>query len=569
MRLLRVYCIMRYSLITAIIICASVFVFSRWWPYYNKIVQMIKKHINTYKLRIVVISTTLTMLFAHMYVFTNGSLLFDSVGVYRGQMDWHNVSDRWMCNFYWWMDCGVNSPWLSGVWATILMILSVYFISETLNINSTLGIVLVGAICSVHSSIICWQEYTGQGFYGIIALMWASLAAWLIVKADDKIIRILLGGACIVFSAATYSPFVGVAPSLLIFKVIEDILEAEDKHKKNQLVRVIRYGLIFVASMAVYYAIFRVLYLFLGTPLTDYMGKSEITNANVVIKMLSYIGDAYVQLVRYYLTGSGWLPKRLAELQCATFLIGGIGLFVRVAEKVKKDCVKMGECVFVLALLLALPMSLNFIYIVAQGQVHFLMNYSYCVPFIFFVWQYEYFGREKEDNSNSLLTRLGISYVVLLVGVVYFSIVMSNAVYINYQNMYDRTQSICTRMIDRIETCDGFVGDERIVLIGMMHNDKYWEMDRWDKAAILSAQLGPGGSQTINGMTYNYWGKLVLRNVMGVGNEITIYDSIEDCIGKEGLSGKEREDLVKMQYFPRENSVRKMGDIIYVMFPSE
>ena len=184
-------------------------------------------------LKTVTIATTACMLLAHMYVFTNGSLLFDSGGVYRGEPIWHYISDKWLVHAYWLMDWGVNCPWLSGVWATLLMIISVYCIVETLNIETTIGIVLTAGICSTQTSIICQQEYTGQGFYGIIALMWAALAAYLISTSNGKSARVVLGGICIIFSAATYSAYVGVASSLLIFKIIEEMLGTKTEQRDN------------------------------------------------------------------------------------------------------------------------------------------------------------------------------------------------------------------------------------------------------------------------------------------------------------------------------------------------
>lgn len=71
------------------------------------------------------------MILAYMYAFTNGALLFDAVGVYRGDVSFLVGSDKWAGGFYWWMDLGINAPWLASVWATALMICVVYCVCDS------------------------------------------------------------------------------------------------------------------------------------------------------------------------------------------------------------------------------------------------------------------------------------------------------------------------------------------------------------------------------------------------------------------------------------------------------
>ena len=185
----------------------------------------------------VCIAVTAFMILAHMYAFTNGVYLYDAVDIYRGGPSF-SVSDRYARDLYWWIDLGMSLPWFAGIWATVLMILSVYFICEILEIQTTWGIVLTSGLCAVDTAIIAEQQYTGQNYYIIIPLLEAVLAAWVIRKSGLKpVIKAVMAMILIALSGGTYAAMVSVAPTLLLVSVIFDILKGGSGKENWTIVR--------------------------------------------------------------------------------------------------------------------------------------------------------------------------------------------------------------------------------------------------------------------------------------------------------------------------------------------
>ncbi len=517
-----------------------------------------KKVIDKNLFKRVCIAVTAFMLLAHMYVFTNGALLYDAVGVYRGDAVFSVASDKWVAGAYWWMDLGVNCPWLAGVWATVLMILTVYGICDILEVYTTWGIVLISGLCAVNTTIICQQEYTGQNFYIVIPLLQAVLAAWILRKSNlHSGLKAILAVFLIALSSGTYGAMVSMMPSLLLVTVIFDILNGNTG--RENWIKSLKYVSIFLCGMALYYIILRVLLYIQGGELQSYMGESALSNAGVLWDMAEIVPEAYRNIINYYLGHSSFLPTLLHRALSVLMVIGGLEsiLLLGIMRKELQDKLLNG-ILLILAVAIS-PIALNLIYIMSLGHIHYLMIFTYCIPLIAFVkvneLLMEKIGKQKIRYIGYVSRAFGVFFI-------YYSVVMSNAVYMNYQQLYIETISIGTRLLDRIETCDGFDGTEEVVLLGAMYYNEYWYNTANDKGAmILGASLGPS---YINGIYWAPWTVRFLVNVLDSSLSYTFYNDVETCIQEKGLTAGEIDAITEMTTFPSDGSVEKIGGRIYV-----
>lgn len=529
-------------------------------------------------LKTIVVATCVIMVLSYMFAFTNGILLFDALFIFRGLNFRPTVlSDKWFSPILSILDMGINMPWLAGVYATVFLILSIYCIVDILNIQKKASIWLVSGLCATNSSMICQQEYTGGNYTGPAALLFACLAAWLAIKSKDHVLYIGGSAIFVALSAATYGAYVSVTPCLMIMKVLIDICHG--KTAKENWRNSFLYCLEFVLGMLLYYVTLRSEMYMLGIEMQGYMGESSLSDASVIGDMLLWIPEAYKEIIVYYIggqafaSGRNFLPSYIANIMTIAFVVGIIISVMCLKAKYSQVAEKKYNVPLAGILVAILPMAINLIYVMSQGNVHFLMIFTYVMPFLFFVKEMEELSGICADRGMPF-KRLSVVLGILLSVFVFNSIILSNAIFSSYYGFWIEAQSIGTRLLDRIESCEGFEGTEKIVIIGAMQMDSYYgEYSYYTESGtdieILNAVVGPATLSNVNALN---WGSLVKRflsNILGSNMEYTVYKKMNDCISTEQLDIEEQQVLEEMGYFPRNNSVRKIGDTIYVRFPDE
>lgn len=518
------------------------------------------------KMKTAVVSTTAFMLAAYMYVYTNGVFLYDTAEYYRGVEPFGFGSDKWVKPMRVLLDMHINEPWLAGVWAIFFMIVSVYLIVDILEIESTWGICLVAGLCSTQSSTICQQRYSGGQYTGEAALLFACLAAWFFLKSKMRIPwKVIFSAACIVISCGIYGAFISMTSSLMILSVIMDIVYKGKSAKETWKKAVLSAGQ-FVFGMLSYYAILRVGLHKSGAQLNSYMGEDSLQSVQAVVAKRNYILEAYEQIIRYYLgrVPVPYLPDDLEKMALVSLLIGcGISLitFWRYRKKIADFKYNL---ILLLALLAVLPLSLNLIYVFASGEIHYLMIFTYVLPYVFFVKVMEKAVCDKEGWKTGYL--LGNLYKIALSVFVYFSVVLANAAITNWCDMYETARDIGTRVLDRIESCEGFDGTETIYMTGGTQYNDYFGVPE-QEAEILDADLGLGYPNLTTGFDHMF-----LRNIMHSRMRYNLSGTVEELVEDMEEDGVEKEiieQVRKMPAFPCDGSVQKIGDNIYVIISTD
>lgn len=531
----------------------------------------IRNGIRWQSLRTVSIATCFFMLFTYIFAFTNGMFLFDASFINRGiGLPPTVLSDKWFSPFLSVLDMGVNMPWLAGVWATLFLIVSIYCMVDILDIQKKWSIFLVSGLCVTNSSIICQQEYTGGNYTGEAALLFACLAAWFAVKCKNR--GLCIGGTiiCIALSSATYGAYVSVAPCLMIMKIILDVCHG--KPAEGNWKNAFSYCIKFILGMLLYYIVLRLEMHFLQLEIQQYMGEDTLSSVNGIWEMLRWIPAAYKDIVIYYLGGEArgrsgnFLPTYIAQIMTMAFVIGIIisAFYIKVKSVLITE--KKSNILLLTLLLLILPAVINLIFIMASGSVHFLMIFTYVMPFLLFVKEIEELT-EKYCVKKIGYKKLNIVYSVMICLFIFSSIIYANAIFSRYYGMFVEAQSIGTRILDRIENCEDFDGTERVVIIGAMQNDSYYGVPGDTKAEILDALIGCASIQSVNGLNWGSWVRRFLINILGSNMEYVVYGNMKSCIATEHLSDSQQQELVGLGYFPRNNSVKKIGNTIYVKFP--
>ncbi len=524
------------------------------------------------KVKTVSVFTTAFMLAAYMYIYTNDIFLYDNAFIYRGTEKFSVFSDKWASALMGVFDAHINEPWLAGIWAVLFMIVSVYFIIDILEIESTWGICLVAGLCSTQSSIVCQQQYSGGQHTGEFALALACLAAWIFLKAHIRAIwKASLTAMCIALSAGIYGAYISMVPSLMILSIIMDIIYKGKNAKETWRKAILSVGQ-FIMGMILYYMILRIGLYFSGNQLPSYMGQESLSSVEGVIDKKNYIVEAYLYIIRYYLGRLSayyqlhYLPGSL-EKMALVGLIVGICISVMVFFRYRKKIVDFKyNIILLLGLLFILPLSLNLIYVMSSGNVHHLMIFTYVLPYVFFSKLTEMAVCDKERYIVGYL--FGNLYKFIICIFIYYSVVMANATIVHLNNVYVRAQSIGTRVLERIESCKGFDGTETVHLVGDMRYNDYFAIPV-EEAEILNAYLGPA----MPNMSYGF-DVVFLKNILDsrLNYDYDRFRSVEKFLEELTEAGVD-EDIIKqiekMPAFPYDGSVQKIEGDIYVIFTTD
>ena len=512
--------------------------------------QKIMRIIDFKRAKIAIYTTALFMFIAHMYAWINASFLCDTTFIYRGTSI-RVVSDKWLGVFAWVIDAGMNEPWLAGLIATVLMGISVYFIVDILEISSIWSIGLISGLCSTNSVIICQQEYAGGNYTGEIALMLACISMWILKNVRGKFgIKFLITSITIACSAGVYGAYVSIVPSLMLIVLFFDIFKGiEWKENWN---KAFLYLFHFVTGMMLYYVMLKVMLYVTGGQLSSYMGEDNLANVSGILNMIKCIPNAYISLLKYYVTGASYLPQFMALLLTIIMLVGGMLTLYWCYTKKKEITKDVMNLLLLAVIVLLLPLAINLIYVMASGHMHFLMIFTYVVPVLFFVKIMEDIINKKE--SKKVWIRLSMFSGAVMCVYLYYSVVMANAVYVDYYNMYEVSLSTGTRILDRIETCEGYEGNEQVVLLGRLQNNSYFGEANQEEAEILNAFLGNNNPNVVNVLKHGFYLEAFLVNILDSKIEYMCYDTLDNYV----------EDFEEMGSFPRKDCARKIGDKIYV-----
>lgn len=533
---------------------------------WNMKTNALLRYLDIRKLKITSVSTTAFMLAAYMYAYTNSLLLFDAAWLYRGAEHVNFSSDKWALSFLGLLDAHVNEPWLAGIWTVLFMIVSVYFIVDILEIESVWGICLAAGLCSTQSSIVCQQGYIGGQYTGEAALAFACLAAWIFLKTNIRAVwKAILAAMCIAVSAGIYGAYVSMVPSLMILSIIMDIIYKGKKAKETWRKAMLSAGQ-FLFGMILYYVILRTGLHFTGSQLQSYMGEDSLSSVQQVIDKHNYIAEAYESIIRYYLgrVPVHYLPGSLEKMGLASLAAGVCVSIITFFRYKKKITDFKYNLVLLLGLVSVLPLSLNLIYVFASGAVHYLMIFTYVLPYIFFVKLTEMEICNQERYMAGYL--LSVLYKIAVCVFVYYSVVMANATFVQLNHLYVTTQSFGTRLLGRIESCEGFEGTETIHLVGDIRYNEYFSIPI-QEVEILDANLGGSRFAMSNGFDFAF-----LRNILNSRLNYDHCGSVEAFVGELTEEGVE-EDIIKqienMPAFPYDGSVQKIDGDIYVILTTD
>ncbi len=281
--------------------------------------------------KIAFIGTFLITVLIHLYKFTNTLPNHDSVFNYYTDQ---NVlgSGRWALS----LACGISSyydlPWVNALLSSVFIALTVVIIVALFKIENPVLICLTGALlaASPATTETFFFMFTADGY--MIAMFLAALSVYLSRIEEKRIGCLILSGACICVSCGIYQAYVSFALVLATFYFI-DVLLQNSYGKKDCLKWILRQVIIYIASLALYYVIWKLCMRFSGTAANDYQGISDVGKISfglLVNGLKSSVKSVLIYFMQWNVLENGFtLYAVLNIIFILTFAVGLIISFIK------------------------------------------------------------------------------------------------------------------------------------------------------------------------------------------------------------------------------------------------
>ncbi len=418
------------------------------------------------------------LLLACLYRWTNLMFNHDSLMIARKDFEWQISLGRFLNVVYLSLRREVTPPLIVGLFGGFFLIVAVILCVHTLDIKRRSLVALCAGLLVTFEAIAYVNATFALSFeVDMLALLYASLAAWLLTRARSRL-RFPLAVLFIVCSLAHFQAYVEVAIALVMLALYRDLLEGK---KPSDVFRTgIGALLTFLVAVACYYVALRGVWSVTGVEArpsyNSPLNVGKITASSLPVLLVK----TWLFFFKYLATPFT-LNSRLSGL---IHLLLGAYILAQTAVLIRKR--RLGKkTVALLSLLIVLfPLGCNCVYLLANGLKHSLMTYS----FVFFdVWALtlcDVACEKKVSEPELAVSDASVASVktwlksyavpVLCATLILNRILFANALYLKTDLKNMATLSFMTRMVDRMEQTPGYkIGETPVLILGHVSQNPY------------------------------------------------------------------------------------------------
>ncbi len=387
----------------------------------------------------------------------------------------------------------VAVPAWIGLLSMVFLSVALFYILKIFRIKSLGVIVLFSGILTVNLSMVCLNgTFIHDADVNTLGCAMAVLSVFVWNRCKDKKICYLFGSIPLFFSLGLYQAFVSVTLTLMLFVCCLEILRGEKC--KAVLLRGAKGLLMVVCACIAYFACVKIVCAIAGV--TQKGGYNFIENLGA-LNMLGFVvlvAKAYMRsIVILFTTDTGLgfasFTSNIGIVVLTSLYLFAVGAFF-IKRLINKRLTWQSR-LFAVALILACPLAMNAIEVIANRGSYLLMSYA--------VWLAYLFGillireevcdslREKEPLTEVdagevsqdvqepakatafdrvLAICKPIAYVLLSV-ILIGNVRQAHTFYTLKDFQGDATFSLMTRVIEDVDDCEGYMaGETEICFVG-------------------------------------------------------------------------------------------------------
>lgn len=433
-----------------------------------------------------IIVTTVIGLVGHAYRFFSNAFSHDSLDSIYSDMSeykWKIALGRFCTPIIMKLRGNISLPWLIGIVSIVFIAISVYFVVKTFDIKSKWLIVLTAGIMTTNITVTATAAtYMHDLDFDMLALLMSCAAAYFMMK-KDSFGWYILSALFIMISLGLYQSYIEVAVMIVIIASIKNLLDG--RVAKDVLVR----GVKAIAAFAVGGSLYFVAYKLICKATTVSAQERTEIHANLDTSIIISIKTMLYKIFDMFKNPTTIFNSGFMGAVSLLLVVVGVILCVVMIFKLGKS--KTAEKIIALLLLAAMPIAVNIISVVVNGEVYELMIYSFWFIYIFSLVITQFASENYGSSKLNKMIRMA-SFALAMI-IIWNNIAVSNAAYLKKDFENTAAVATMTRVVNDLEERSDYkAGQSEITFVGVTKT-----MDAMPGFEFLSDTTGLRGTSPI------------------------------------------------------------------------
>ncbi len=507
----------------------------------KKIMKLLKELYDKYKYSIY--SSMIFTFLTHFYFFSRRLANEDDLS-YLVFKDFALTSGRWNNGTL--FTTSLMSPSVNFILVIIILAIISLLICDIFKIKNKKNMILISLIISTFPSLALSFSYLFMVEIYMTSLLLAVLAVWLSTKWKYGFIP---GSLCIALSLGNYQSYIAVSVSLIIIYVIKETIDK----KKEILKDILKLFIMGILGIIIYFIILKVLLLINKTSLSNYKGADSM-GIPPISEWPKLIFRTYKHFIGYFI-GKSYFRVSIFEstIRILTIILTFILLINKITkEKFYKN--KTNIIIFIILIVL-IPFTFNIVdFMEFKADLTSLQIYSFSSLYLLIILILD---KTKPNYLNTILTIL-----IIAIGIMNFTTV--NKYYFKQETYYKYTENFNNRLLNKIESTEGYYYGIPIIFKGESNSNFYKELNTLPNTNdnITFDQSLWGGKYIGYADLYTYNNdKKIFRMI---NNEFGVY--LNRVTDEERDKIKDNIEYNNMKSYPEKDSIKIIDGILVVNF---
>ncbi len=368
----------------------------------------------------------------------------------------------------------IYSPAIILVVGLLILAVTAAFTVSILKIKSKLWAAVIGSLLVLFPSVMSTNAYLSTAPF-FTALLLATLAVYFTAKHKHGF---WLGIVFLTLSCGTYSVYIGYAAGLFLMLEIIALLEGKQPVKEILLTG-LKYILVLLASVALYYAILQISLKISHISLMDYRGINQMGRFSLA-SLYSVTVESYRKVLYFFIYGihlyrsSFHIEPMFRIMNWATLILAaGASIVLGIRNGILKS---LPRIVLTGILAFLFPLAIHAIGILGQNSyTHWIMIYPFVLVYVYMLACVDRVECQlKEPQSAGSLKKFTKASIRLgAIAALVVSLLLIRQWYFTTNQGYEYLRSADANaysagimLVDDMREVDGYQADTPVVLVG-------------------------------------------------------------------------------------------------------
>lgn len=438
------------------------------------------------------------------------------------------------------------SPSVNFILVIIILPIISLLICDIFKIKNKKNMILISLIISTFPSLALSFSYLFMVEIYMTSLLLAVLAVWLSTKWKYGFIP---GSLCIALSLGNYQSYIAVSVSLIIIYVIKETIDK----KKEILKDILKLFIMGILGIIIYFIILKVLLLINKTSLSNYKGADSM-GIPPISEWPKLIFRTYKHFIGYFIGKSYF---RVSIFESTIRILTIILTFILLINKITKEKFYKNKTYIIIFIILIvlIPFTFNIVDFMAfKADLTSLQIYSFSSLYLLIILILD---KTKPNYLNTIITIL-----IIAIGIMNFTTV--NKYYFKQETYYKYTENFNNRLLNKIESTEGYYYGIPIIFKGESNSNFYKELNTLpntnDKITFDQSLWGGKYIGYADLYTYNNDKKIFTM----INNEFGVY--LNRATDEERDKIKDNIEYNNMKSYPEKDSIKIIDGILVVNF---